>query len=175
KVAHPLLVGMAGTVRGLVALDRGDPEAAELDARSVLTMVSPYGVLDPARIGPRSLLAAARLASGDAPMAVRLLAPVAADPLAPAMLYSRRQAIAVYAEALLVLERLDEALAAAELAETVPAVDIRSQVRSALTLARCLAAVGRSAESGGVQARAALLAHSTQQVSERRALIPSSA
>jgi hypothetical protein len=44
KVAHPLLVGMAGTVRGFVALDRGDPEAAELDARSVLTMVSPYGV-----------------------------------------------------------------------------------------------------------------------------------
>jgi len=175
KVAHPLLVGMAGTVRGFVALDRGDPEAAELDARSVLTMVSPYGVLDPARIGPRSLLAAARLASGDAPMAVRLLAPVAADPFAPSMLYPRRAAIAVYAEALLALERFDEALAAAELAESVPAVDIRSQVRSALALAKCLAAVGRSPEAAEVQARASMLAHSTQQVSERRALIPSSA
>ena len=39
RSAHPLLIGMAGTVRGFVALDRGDSEAAELDARSVLTMV----------------------------------------------------------------------------------------------------------------------------------------
>ncbi len=175
KVAHPLLVGMAGTVRGFVALDRGDFEAAELDARSVLTMVSPYGVLDPARIGPRALLGAARLAAGDPSMAVRMLAPVAADPYAPSMLYSRRQAVAVYSQALLALGRLEEALAAAELAQTIPAVDIRSRVRSALALAKVLAANGRQEEAAQATALASTLAHSTQQVSERQALLPSSA
>ncbi|GIH08989.1 hypothetical protein Rhe02_70560 [Rhizocola hellebori] len=175
KVAHPLLVGMAGTVRGFVALDRGDFEAAELDARSVLTMVSPYGVLDPARIGPRALLGAARLAAGDPSMAVRMLAPVAADPYAPSMLYSRRQAVAVYSQALLALGRHEEALAAAELAQTIPAVDIRSRVRSALALAKALAAVDRVEEADEARALASTLAHSTQQVSERQALLPSSA
>jgi tetratricopeptide (TPR) repeat protein len=175
KVAHPLLVGMAGTVRGFVALDRGDFEAAELDARSVLTMVSPYGVLDPARIGPRALLGAARLAAGDPSMAVRMLAPVAADPYAPSMLYSRRQAVSVYSQALLALGRNEEALTAAELAQTILAVDIRSQVRSALALSRALAANGRAQEADEARALASMLAHSTQQVSERQALLPSSA
>jgi tetratricopeptide (TPR) repeat protein len=175
KVSHPLLVGMAGTVRGFVALDRGDFEAAELDARSVLTMVSPYGVLDPARIGPRALLAAARLAGGDPGMAVRLLAPVASDPFAPSMLFSRRQAISIYAKALLSLDRIEEAIAAAELAESVTTVDIRSQVRSARVLAECLGAAGRSEEAVVALARATSLAHATQQVSERSSLLPSSA
>ncbi len=175
KVSHPLLVGMAGTVRGFVALDRGDHEAAELDARSVLTMVSPYGVLDPARIGPRSLLAAARLAAGDAAMAARLLTPIAENPHAPSMLFSRRQSISIYAKALLALDQTEAALDAALLAETVPAVDIRSQVRSARVLAECLAAAGRAEEAAEALARASTLAHATQQVSERAALLPSSA
>jgi tetratricopeptide (TPR) repeat protein len=174
KVAHPLLVGMAGTVRGFVALDRGDFETAEVDARSVLTMVSPYGVLDPARIGPRALLAAARLGAGDHAMAIRLLEPIAADAYAPSMLYSRRQAVAVYARALLAADRPGEALAAAELAETIPTVDIRSQVRSALALAECLNAAGRDEEASKARQHASMLAYSTQQVSERGSLLTSS-
>jgi class 3 adenylate cyclase/tetratricopeptide (TPR) repeat protein len=175
KIAHPLLVGMAGTVRGFVALDRGDPEAAELDARSVLTMVSPYGVLDPARVGPRALLGAARLAAGDAPTAVRLLAPLAQTPHGPSMLFPRRQGLALYANALLAVQRPDEALAAAELAESLPAVDVRSLVRSALALANSLAAVGRRDEALAAVERARTLADGTQQVSERAAVLATSA
>jgi tetratricopeptide (TPR) repeat protein len=167
KVGHPLLVGVAGTVRGFVALDRGDPEAAELDARSVLTMVSPYGVLDPARVGPRALLGAARLAAGDTPMAIRLLAPVAATPHAPSMLYARRQGVALYAEALLAAGQVEEALAAAELAESLPAVDVRSRVRSAVTYARVLDAAGHGAQALVAAERARSIAEGTQQASER--------
>ncbi|MEU8078389.1 adenylate/guanylate cyclase domain-containing protein [Catellatospora citrea] len=167
KVGHPLLVGMAGTVRGFVALDRGDFEAAELDARSVLTMVSPYGVLDPARVGPRALLGAARLAAGDTAMAIRLLTPVAAAPHAPSMLYSRRQGVALYAEALLAAGQIEEALAAAELAESLPAVDVRSLVRSAAAYARVLASAGRDEEALVAAERARALADGTQQTSER--------
>ncbi|MDI1465060.1 adenylate/guanylate cyclase domain-containing protein [Catellatospora sp. KI3] len=167
KVGHPLLVGMAGTVRGFVALDRGDCAAAETDARSVLTMVSPYGVLDPARVGPRALLAAARLAAGDAPMALRLLAPIAAAPHGPSMLYSRRQGIALYSEALLADGQVAAALSAAELAQSLPAVDVRSRVRSAVAYAKVLAAAGRDAEAVEAAAQARTLAEGTQQASER--------
>jgi hypothetical protein len=162
---------MAGTVRGFIALDRGDPRTAELDARSVLAMVSPYGVLDPARVGPRALLASARLAQGDTEAAVRMLAPLAATPHAPSMLYPRRQLLAVYATALLESGRPQEALAASELGETLPAVDVRSLVRSALAHARTLDAVGRCAEADAALARAAELADGTQQSSERPAVM----
>jgi hypothetical protein len=104
-----------------------------------------------------------------------MLAPVAADPYAPSMLYSRRQAVAVYSQALLALGRDEEALAAAELAQTIHAVDIRSLVRSASALAKALAANGRPLEAEQARALASTLAHSTQQVSERQPLLPSSA
>jgi hypothetical protein len=106
-------------------------------------------------------------------MALRLLAPIAENAYAPSMLYPRRQGVAVYARALLAAGRPQEALAAAELAETIPSVDIRSQVRSALALAECLAAAGRIEEAGKANKRASMLAHSTQQVSERGSLLTS--
>jgi hypothetical protein len=84
--------------------------------------------------GPRALLAAAR----PRPRATRrwrfgLLAPVAADPdgALDALLADARRSLS-YCRALARAERPDEALAAAELAETIPSVDIRSQVRSRL-------------------------------------------
>ena len=66
---------MAGTMRGFVALDRGDGDAAEGDARAVLTAVEPHNPLAPAQVGPRVLLAAARQLAGDPATAVGLLAP----------------------------------------------------------------------------------------------------
>ena len=56
----------------------------------------------------------------------------------------------------------------------MPAVDIRSQVRAARALATCLTVVGRLDEADKAQKRAAALAYSTQQVSERGELLPSS-
>ncbi|MEU8616047.1 adenylate/guanylate cyclase domain-containing protein, partial [Actinoplanes sp. NPDC048791] len=70
KTGHPLLLGMAGTLRGFVALQRGDVEAAEADARRVMTAVEPHNPLAPAQVGPRVLLAEARLRAGDAATAV---------------------------------------------------------------------------------------------------------
>ena len=77
RTGHPLLLGMAGTIRGFVALERGDVEAAEADARKVMTAVEPHNPLAPAQVGPRVLLAEARLRAGDAATAVGLLAPIA--------------------------------------------------------------------------------------------------
>ena len=57
--------------------DRGDVDAAEADARAVLTAVEPHNPLAPAQVGPRVLLAEARLRAGDPATAVGLLAPIA--------------------------------------------------------------------------------------------------
>ncbi len=75
RTGHPLLTGMAGTIRGFVALDRGDGDAAERDARTVLTAVEPHNPLAPAQVAPRVLLAAARQLAGDPATAIGLLAP----------------------------------------------------------------------------------------------------
>ena len=104
-------IGMAGTLRGFVALDMGDCETAERAARAVLTAVEPHNPQAPAQVGPRVLLATARLAAGDSATAVGLLAPVAtAAANAPSLLFSRRQAMAQYAAALLAHGQREQAL-----------------------------------------------------------------
>ena len=52
RTAHPLLTGLAGTLRGFVALERGDVETAERDARAVLAAVEPHNPLAPVQVGP---------------------------------------------------------------------------------------------------------------------------
>src|SRR5262249_43299968 len=41
KTGHPLLIGMARTIRGFVAVEHGDAAAAEADARAVFAVVEP--------------------------------------------------------------------------------------------------------------------------------------
>ncbi|MFF0368000.1 adenylate/guanylate cyclase domain-containing protein [Micromonospora sp. NPDC005087] len=168
RTSHPLLTGMAGTLRGFVALDMGDCETAEQAARAVLTAVEPHNPQAPAQVAPRVLLATARLAAGDSATAVGLLAPVAtAAANAPSLLFSRRQTMARYASALLAHGQRDQALDWARRAVTAPAEDVRSQVIAASVLAEALAACGRPAEALSCADEAVRLAYATEQRSER--------
>ncbi|HEY3008602.1 MAG TPA: adenylate/guanylate cyclase domain-containing protein [Micromonosporaceae bacterium] len=169
RTGHPLLIGLAGTVRGFVSLDRGDTAAAETDARAVLAVVAPHNVLEPAQVGPVVLLASARLAAGDPAVAARLLAPIAEAAADPALLLSRRQAVATFAAALVADGRADEALRWARRAVELPAEDVRSRVVSARVLADSLAETGNAAEARVVAEEAVRLAYATEQSSERAA------
>ncbi|MEW2379346.1 adenylate/guanylate cyclase domain-containing protein [Micromonospora sp. NPDC047812] len=170
RTSHPLLTGMAGTLRGFVALDLGDCDTAERDARSVLTAVEPHNPQAPAQVGPRVLLATARLAAGDSATAVGLLAPVAtAAATVPSLLFSGRQTMARYASALLAHGQCEQALDWARRAVAAPAEDVRSQVVAARVLAEALAACGRSAEALASAEEAVRLAYATEQRSERAA------
>ncbi|MFI7578205.1 adenylate/guanylate cyclase domain-containing protein [Micromonospora sp. NPDC049497] len=170
RTSHPLLTGMAGTLRGFVALDMGDCETAEQAARAVLTAVEPHNPQAPAQVGPRVLLATARLAAGDSATAVGLLAPVAtAAANSPSLLFSRRQTMARYASALLAHGQREQALDWARRAVDAPAEDVRSQVIAASVLAEALAACGRPEEALASAEEAVRLAYATEQRSERRA------
>jgi class 3 adenylate cyclase/tetratricopeptide (TPR) repeat protein len=169
STGHPLLIGMAGTIRGFVRLDGGDPGAAEKDARTVLTVVEPHDVLESAQVGPRVLLALARLAAGDTEAALGSLAEVAARADEPSLLFPRRQAVACYAAALVAVGRPEEACHWARRAVTVPGEDIRSQVHAGRVLASALAAVGETEQARVAADRAVRQAYATQQVSERAA------
>ncbi|MEW2384993.1 adenylate/guanylate cyclase domain-containing protein [Micromonospora sp. NPDC047707] len=169
RTSHPLLTGMAGTLRGFVALDMGAHDLAERDARAVLTAVEPHNPQAPAQVAPRVLLATARLAAGDPGTAVGLLAPVATAALnAPSLLFSRRQTLARYASALLAYGQREQALDWARRAVAAPAEDVRSQVIAASVLAEALAACGRPVEALASAEEAVRLAYATEQRSERR-------
>ncbi|GAB3149444.1 hypothetical protein GCM10027290_35700 [Micromonospora sonneratiae] len=167
RISHPLLTGMAGTMRGFVALERGDVVAAERDAQAVLAAVEPHNPLAPVQVGPRVLLAMARLTGGDAGTAVGLLAPVATARATPSLLFSRRQALACYAAALLAEGQHVQALDWARRAVEVPTEDVRSQVVAAKVLAETLAGVGQYPEAVAAAEEAVRLAYSSEQVSER--------
>jgi tetratricopeptide (TPR) repeat protein len=168
RTGHPLLLGMAGTLRGFAYLQLGDIAAAEADARRVMTAVEPHNPLAPAQVGPRVLLAEARLRSGDAATAIGLLAPIASD-TSGSLLFSRRHALASYASALLADGRVDTALAWINRAQEIPAEDVRSGVVAAMVRARVLAASDRCEEAGQAAEEAVLLAYATEQSSERAA------
>ena len=168
RTGHPLLLGMAGTLRGFVALQRGDIEAAEADARRVMAAVEPHNPLAPAQVGPRVLLAEARLRAGDAATAIGLLAPIASD-TGGSLLFSRRHALASYASALLADGHIDAAASWIRRAREVPAEDVRSGVIAAMVLARVNAAAGSLELARAAAEEAVLLAHSSEQLSERAA------
>ncbi|SCG76247.1 adenylate/guanylate cyclase domain-containing protein [Micromonospora humi] len=170
RTTHPLLTGMAGTLRGFVALEMGDCETAEREARSVLTSVEPHNPQAPAQVAPRVLLAMARVAAGDPGTAVGLLAPVATGAAdAPSLLFSRRQTMARYAGALLAHGQREQALDWAQRAISAPAEDVRSQVVARLVLAEALDACGRPVEALASAEEAVRLAYATEQRSERAA------
>src|SRR5207245_711937 len=106
----------------------GAASAAEADARAVLAVVEPHNVLEPAEVGPRVLLGAARLAAGDTASALRILEPVGTRPGGAALLFPRRQGVALYARALRCAGRTDEALGYARQAVGMPGEDMRSRV-----------------------------------------------
>lgn len=170
KTGHPLLIGMARTIRGFVRLDQGEPDRAEADARTVLETVAPHNVLPPAQVAPRTLLGLARLSQGDVAGAQRLLASVAAETTGASLLFPRRQVAAHYAQALLAEGANDEALRWAQTAVDTAGEDIRSEVVAHRVLAEALLATGVPAQARAAAEVAARLAYSTQQRSERPAV-----
>jgi class 3 adenylate cyclase/tetratricopeptide (TPR) repeat protein len=167
--AHPLLIGMARTIRGFVSLDRGDPASAEADARAVLAVVEPHNVFEPAQVGPRVLLGAAQLAAGDTAGAVCQLAPVAAEPHGPSLLFPRRHGVALYAAALRRSGDPAGALAEARKAAGMPGEDVRSRVVILRELALALAETGDGGQAREAAEQAVATAYATSQVSERLA------
>lgn len=169
SAGHPLLISMARTLRGLVALDAGEAGAAAAHADAVLEVVEPHGALEPAQVGPRALSGLARLALGDREGALAALEAVAAAADSPSLLFPRRMAVAAYAEALLDTGRTGPAVEWARRAARVPAEDVRSRVTSARVLARALAAAGSTEEARTAADEAVRLAYATQFVPERAA------
>ncbi|GIF07734.1 adenylate/guanylate cyclase domain-containing protein [Actinoplanes siamensis] len=167
RTGHPLLLGMAGTLHGFVALQLGDLATAEADARRVMTAVEPHNALAPAQVGPRVLLAEARIRAGDAATGIGLLAPIASDTSSQSLLFSRRHALASYSSALLAEGRISEALTWIDRAREVRAEDVRSGVVAAMVRARVLAAADRCVEARAAAEEAVRLAYSTEQASER--------
>ncbi|GAA1753771.1 hypothetical protein GCM10009681_25960 [Luedemannella helvata] len=173
RTGHPLLIGMARTIRGFVSLSAGDATAAEEDARATLAVIDSHDVDQAATVGPRVLHGAARLAVGDVAGALDLLEPIACEvesaATRPALIFSRRQVLSTYAEALLADGRPAEAVAQARRAAELPAEDVRSGVLVLRVLARALAAHGADDEAEVVARQAVAEAYATPQASERRA------
>jgi tetratricopeptide (TPR) repeat protein len=97
-----------------------------------------------------------------------LLAPVAAVAASPSLLFSRGQALARYASALLAAGRPEQALEWARRAVQSAAEDVRGRVLAVRVLAEVLAATGGYAEAVGLADEAVRMAYATEQASERR-------
>jgi class 3 adenylate cyclase/tetratricopeptide (TPR) repeat protein len=169
RAGHPLLIGMAGTMRGFVRLEMGDVDGARADAEHVAKVVETHLALAPAQVGPRVLLGAARLAAGHPEEAIDLLAPIAEAPEGVALLFPRRQGVALYARALRTAGRLPEALDAARRAAGMPGEDVRSRVIALRELAICLADSGDCETAMKTAQQAVAAAYATPQVAERAA------
>jgi hypothetical protein len=94
---------------------------------------------------------------------------VAIDSNGAALLFPRRQGVALYAAALRCSGEVDSALSIARHAVTMPGEDIRSRVVALRELAAALAAVGDLAEAQLIAAEAASVAYASPQVGERAA------
>ncbi len=169
RTGHPLLIGMAGTIRGFVSLEQGDSRAAAADAALVSAVVETHRALAPAQVGPRVLLAAARLSAGAPRAALELLEPVATEPGGASLLFPRRQAVALYARALRADGRPEAALEYARTAALMPGEDVRSRVIALRELASCLAATGQPGPARESAAAAVAAAYATAQLGERAA------
>ena len=169
RTGHPLLIGVARSIRGFASLELGDAVAAEADAAAVLAVVKPHDVVEAATVGPRVLHGCARLAAGDTEAALAELAEVAQADGAPSVLLSRRQAVALYGSALLAAGRVDEAVEVARRSVDMPSEDARSRVVALRVLAQALAAADQCGEARAVAGQAVRAAYATQQTSERAA------
>ncbi|WP_018352221.1 AAA family ATPase [Longispora albida] len=169
RAGHPLLIGMARTIRGYVRLEQGDAGSAEKEAIGTLEIVSSYEAQDAARVGPLVLLAEARRAQGDSARALELLEEVTACPACPSLLLPRTQAVAYYSQALLESGQAEEAVYQARLAVEAPAEELRTRIVAHRALASALAATGDLAGAREAAAAAVGLAYSTQQLAERAA------
>ena len=167
RTSHPLLISMASTIRGWVALEAGDPAAAAARAEAVLAVGEPHGLLEPAQVAPRVLLASARLATSDYDGALAALARWS-PPTVRRRCWSPAGRRSPLRLGLLAAGRVEEAVGGRS-AQGAPGEDIRGRVVAGRVLAQALAAAGDREAARAAADEAVRLAYATQQVSERAA------
>jgi tetratricopeptide (TPR) repeat protein len=152
-------------VLGYCRLDVGDAAGAQAAAEQALTRLAGMDLEPGALVGLRVLLAQSLRAQGRLDDALILLREAQSE-RDGSLIFPRRQALAHLAGALAEAGEVDDALATANAALTVPAEDVRSRVIALRVLAACLAERGDppAAEFALRQARA--LAGSTEMSSE---------
>jgi class 3 adenylate cyclase/tetratricopeptide (TPR) repeat protein len=166
---HRAVEALALSVLGFCRLDGGDAKAAESLAQDALALMAAMEPLPSARVGPQVLLAQAYAAQHRTEAAVQLLAEAVANARTASMMFSRRQALAGYAEVLLATGDAAAALRVAHDAMAAPAEDVRSRVVALRVLARCYHAVGDHEAARFAARQAFALARATEQVAERAA------
>ena len=149
RTAHPLLIGMAGTHARVRRAGPGRLRGGRARTPGrCSTAVEPHNPLAPAQVGAAGAARRRRgCAAGDPATAVGLLAPMADGRRdAPSLLFSRRQALARYASALLADGQREQALDWARRAVAAPAEDVRSRVMARPGAGR---GAGRRRPAGG--------------------------
>jgi class 3 adenylate cyclase/tetratricopeptide (TPR) repeat protein len=152
---------MALVSLGWCAHDVGDLDGAETAGRRALEIAERVGLAGHAEAGIRVLLALVARGRGDLGSALTTLAAVTASTEAPTWVFPMRQAVAHHAGTLLQAGRVDDAVATARRALTVPAEDVRSRVVALRALGAALAAAGRSDEARARLEEALALSRST--------------
>jgi class 3 adenylate cyclase/tetratricopeptide (TPR) repeat protein len=163
EVLHHPTVQMLGLVlRAWCEYDCGDLDAAQSSAEQALALTRDLELAAHAEVGVQVLLALLCRARGDLDEALRVLGAIAETPELPTLLFPMRQALAHYAGTLLAAGRVEEAVAAAERALTVPAEDVRSRVVALRAMGNALAAAGRTDEARAALDEALSVATSTE-------------
>ncbi|MCU1587451.1 MAG: adenylate/guanylate cyclase, partial [Frankiales bacterium] len=163
----PVVGALATVALGYARLDRDDVEGAQASVVEAESLLAGLDLEPPAILGAHVLQAQVlrrqdRLHEALAELDQALAS--AGD--SPALLFPRRQALAHRSGVLLELERIDEALAAAQAAVASPAEDVRSQVMALRALGSSLRAAGDEPGATTAFTEALEVARSTDQRSE---------
>jgi class 3 adenylate cyclase/predicted ATPase len=169
ELHHPTVLMLALVQRAWCEYDCGDLDAAQSSAEHALTVAGELELAAHTKVGVRVLLALLCRARGELDEALAVLGEIAVTPESPTLLFPMRQAVAHYAGTLLAAGRIEEALAAAEHALTVPAEDVRSRVVALRAMGNALAAAGRPDEAKAALDQALTVATSTEHRLEERA------
>ena len=162
ELHHPTVQVLGLVLRAWCEYDCGDLDVAQHSAEQALTLTRDLQLAAHAEVGVQVLLALLARARGDVDTALQILGDIARSPASPTLLFPMRQALAHYAGTLLAAGRVDEAVAAAEQALTVPAEDVRSRVVAHRALGNALLAAGRVDEARAALDEALAVATSTE-------------
>ena len=166
---HPALESLALVALAWSRYDATDLDAAEAALRRAEELAQAVGLEPHAAVGARVLVGLTLRARGDLPGALAVLEQVAHATASPTLLFPMRQAVAHYAATLLEAGRVDDAVAAARRAVTIPAEDVRSRVVALRVLGTALASAGERGAAEQALREALDAAESTESIREREA------
>ncbi len=166
RLRHPTIQSLALVVLGWCRYEAGDLDAAEDAVRRALALAEEVGLAAHAAIGERVLLGLVERARGHRDEALRILGEIAHAASDPTLLFPMRQAVAHHAATLLEAGRVDDALAEARRAVTIPAEDVRSRVIALRALGSALLAAGAVGEAEATLREALAVATASEHVRE---------